>query len=71
MGCDEGMNQDFSSREGERWAEMSNVAEVKKGESVLKGEVIIKDDSEVVDVRGGRLRRVIAGEREGLGNFGD
>ena len=52
-GGDEAVDECFSSREGEWWAESGNVVEMKEGSSgdlvyvMFKGEVIVKDDSEV------------------------
>lgn len=42
-GCNKGMNESFSSREGERWAETGSIFEVEEGspsDVVLEGKLL-------------------------------
>lgn len=67
-GDDAGMDKNFSSWEGEWWAEASNIFLMRKGGSCdvvdieFKGEVDVESDSKVADVSWGRQSGALSGE---------
>ena len=66
MGCGEGVDQGFSTREGEGWMETGNEVEKSSFRCVihtfLKREIIVKNDSKVADVRGGENCETVDGK---------